>query len=263
MGIRIHKQLGYALTDLEYDLDQWEATDERLNLEWFNDNETRWDQTEEFVEWVLSNPDEVEALLKDEMGVEEVYVNLLIMGIEDHVEQHGIRTPLFHSPLTHAAEFGEENVLLFQPVTVSGWTRYDDSIDYYDHVARDAMESELVDLYNDVYRNGIYPYEGPMLRYPDRETPEHLLKPIEECEDTGNFGIRQGRLRSRTYNVMIGHGEGYECPFEEGAELLEHLRNDWGFNIPMEIQLFAHWSGVFEDFNTVYRLRPVLYTYWG
>jgi len=273
MGIRINRRMGYALTDFEYDTDAWEATDSRINLELFNGDggEDLYELKNEFVDWALSYPYKAKEMLVEEIGVETHLGSIAQGAFERLVEKQGIKRFSFHTPLTHRPEFGNPGVLLFQPLTFTDWTRHDDTIDHYDHAHRyDGPTTTLLDMNAELHQCGIYPYSALMLRHPDAETHEEFLKPREEYTDEAwekeqknRFGIRQGRLHGREFNMMVGHFDEHQAPLVENEAFLTHLLEDWNSQIPPEILLFAHYSKIFTDFNTVYRLRPVLYTYWA
>lgn len=265
MGIRITKCLGYALTDFEYDKDKWEATDPRIDTSLLN-GEGIFDLVVEFSEWAVSDPERAETYMVEEMGLSSTDAMLTRMTLSE------VPKNFHHDALTLAPEYGYSSVLLFQPLVAKEWTRYGDIIDSYEVSLIDPAkryETKVVDFLEEGI-SGIYPYDGFMYRYPDRETPEKFLKPDEELTEdererleTNDVGIRQGKMRERLYKAMMSAGVIETSEDPEGTRAFqEHLRTDWGCEIPPQILLFAHWSNIFTDFNTVYRLRPVLYIYW-
>lgn len=270
MGIRINKRIGYALTDFQYDTENWEATDPRINLDIFNseDGEDLYDIQEEFEDWVLTKPEEVKHTLTEELGLDEMEASLYQTMDWDLLKEKLKRNP-FHRPLTHAPEFGMPEVLLFQPLSSPDWTRHDDLLDHYENATHNPdMEPTLLDLNAELHHCGIYPYSGMMYRHPDSKTPEELLKPRDAYTDaewkkelSSPYGIRQGMLHGRTYNMMTGYFDN-SIPAPNEA-IKEHLLKDWNSRIPEDILLFTHYSKIFIDFNTVYRLKPVIYTYWA
>lgn len=264
MGIRITKQLGYALTDFEYDRDNWKVLDPRVDADLFNREDGIYDMVEAFSEWALSDPERAEAYMVEEMGLSSTDAMLARMSLSE-VEPGNYH----HSVLTLAPEFGSPKVLLFQPLTYKEWTRYGNIIDSYEADLlgpEERYETRVHDLL-DKGLTGIYPYAGFMYRYPDRDTPEQFLTPEEELKrdplEYEGVGLRAGKMSERLYNVML-LPEAVETSSnpEHTRAFQEHLRADWGCRIPRQILLFAHWSNIFTEFNTVYRLRPVLYTYW-
>ena len=255
MGIRINRRLGYAITDQEYDRDNWEHVDPRLNLDLVNDNERFHDIKHKFVEWVQKeDPEKIETILEEDLGLNRGRVICTMMGLDE------IKDVPFHDVTTHAAEYGMPNVFLFQPISHPEWTRHDDTIDFYDSLVSGGQENRLVKL-KEEGRDGIYPYEDFYYRHPDKTTPDKFLKKDVPPNDRG-FGIIEGKLTARTYSVLVGS---YKKGAKAGTkgELLEHFQNDWNVHIPADIRLFCHWSGIFNDPNGVFRLEPVLYEYWG
>jgi len=260
LGIRITRRLGYALTDFQYDMDIYEATDLRINIDLINQDDSLYEMQTAFAEWALNESAEVEVVLLETLGLSPWEARFALEVFSDHAEEHGTYTS-FHKVMTHTPEFGESNILLFQPLTHTEWTRHDDTVDFYTSVLRgdQGLENEVLDLL-ELERCGIYPYEKYMVRYPDVETPEQFLKGVQSEE--GSLGIRQGKLPIMAYQMLVGTYREGSKP-RVGGEALRHFLEDWNVTIPLEILLFAHWSNIFTDFNTVYRLRPVLYTYWS
>lgn len=262
MGIRINRRLGYALTDLEYDQENWEHTDERMNLDLLNDKERFYDIKCEFVKWLQKEDREkIETILEEDLGLSKGRVTCTRMGLDE------IKDVPFHDVVTHQAEYGMPNVFLFQPITHPKWTRHDDTIDFYDSLVTRGQEDRLVKL-KEEGRDGIYPYEDFYYRHPDKTTPESFFKGEERDEEgwseyDKSFGIKQGKLDSRTYRILTGtYSEKADSPLKN-QNVLDHLFNDWNVHIPEDVRLFCHWSGVFNDPNEVFRLEPVLYEYWG
>lgn len=259
MGIRLTKRLGYALTDFQYDRDNWKVIDPRVDASLFNEKDGIYDIAKAFTEWALQHPEEAESYMVEEIGLKSTDAMLTRMSLSEMISDN-----YHHAVLTLAPEFGSPSVLLFQPLTYKDWTRYGNVIDSYEAGLLSSeviYETRVHDLL-DAGMSGIYPYDGFMYRYPDRETPERFL-PHEEARDS-LVGLGAGKMREALYKIMLLPKalETSKNP-EVTKDFQEHLRTDWGCRIPCEVLLFAHWSKIFTDFNTVYRLRPVLYTYWS
>ena len=261
MGIRIQKQLGYALTDFKYSKSKWEATDPRVNLDLFNGDqgEALHIKGGEFIDWATSNPREVESYIINVLGLDTTDALLTRMMLE---EIPPVKFPIGRM-LTHSPEFGLPNVLLFQPLNSDEFTRYGDYIDTYDALVRGERKNTVEDL---TEYGGITPGTGFMFRHPDKETPEKFLNPEVASVGAARNGVRvrDGIMPVSVYQTCL-QLEASGMGSEDKDNLLafqEHLRNDWGCNIPTEILVFAHWAEIFKDFNTVYRLKPVLYTHW-
>ena len=263
MGIRIKRHLGYALTDFEGEQDS------RVNTEIFKD---RWELCDDYVKFAIENIDEAVKILEAELDEDSYRIQFWADDIR-HLED----VPYYKRPdaVTYQPEFGMENVLLFQPVHKEGWYRRDDIMDHYAHHAQHQIsyEPELVDLREELGLTSIHTYPKQMHRHPDAETPEEKVDSfIAEQKAHGSrlsfmynegFGLMEGVLEGRDYNRMVGLFGEDRKPDVRDEELLTHLKEDWYTHVPADIRLFARWSGIFTDFNTVYTLKPVLYTYWS
>lgn len=236
MGIRINKKLGWALTDLEYDGTR--LTDGRVNQ-----SEMFLSPPDEFVPQYL---DHLKRLLasEGEGGDPDFDIQGEIFSIEIALEQ---KKPVYW-PVTHDSEYGSADILLVRPVHETGWSRYDDPLDYADETtAHPECGPRVVPL------DGIYPYTGIYI------------------------DSRDGRILDRTARRLIQR-MAQKWDEEGGAkyrDAADHLSRSLGFDdagqalalmapmIPGDVRRFAGWAGLFTGPDVWLQLRPVLYVYWS
>ena len=263
MGIRIRRHLGYALTDFEGEQDP------RINKDKFSN---RWDLCDEYVKFVTEHTDQAVEILEHELGVESYRAHGWKGSIGRMDRDNLFKYP---DPVTYSPEFGKENVFLLQPIHRQDWSRCDDIIDHYMHQSQHqrSYEPELIDLREELSLTTLYPYPSWMHRHPDAEVPEEAIERFLDEQRAyslslsfphmDGFGIKEGKLEGQDYNRMVGLWSKEMKPSVKNQQLLTHLRQNWYAHIPPDIRLFAHWAGIFEDFNTVYTLKPVVYSYWS
>jgi hypothetical protein len=151
MGIRIHKMIGWGLSDLV------EQADSRINYE----NLFVAKDINKFIEWLKEeNQEAIDVLLK----IDQVYshrkdmkgnlddcqnkISWIIRLCEDSESDWNMRLPISYDP-----EFCSPNFLVFLPIDMNECSRYDNLIDYYDCKAG-------VDIKDLTHRCGIYPWIG-------------------------------------------------------------------------------------------------------
>lgn len=289
MGNRVHKVIGYALTDVEHK--QGDVTDSRLNMSRiyavrYPESASHEEEltVARFYRWIICNR---RRLVK--LGAQE--------GRRDRVRDHHMdeglflmrylpRRQRFRGPklfeylsskkldfadaVIHAHEFGKPNVMVFQPFScVEEWSRYDNIIDYTEESSRYHCKDRVHDLGNHC---GIYPYLNGMVRVrgPKVEILPSMVAlggggdrhcsevTVDEC----NIPIRLG---GGFYNQLVGRWDKKIPPIAKDA-VLEHLLNDWRPSLPLELIWMLTYMddrGCFNDVEAVKAaLRPVLYVYW-
>ena len=263
MGIRIHKSIGWGLKDLKFDKENHnELIDERINLDILKDNQKLYDKFEEkedFVKWLTEKKEECAEILykvnqrniknlkgekldrneKRDKKHEEFNITYILLHMKDHN-----KNTHFEYKFIYDQEFGDPSVMLFIPIDTLNWSRYDNTIDYYDHHG-DDLEPQVKDI---SHYGGIFPWLGM----------EHI--PGSPKYDNENL--------MRTYNVgeynqLIGE---YSKTFPSilKGEDLEYFKKYYRPVIAPSVILFAKWLNIFNDFyKTIHELRPMIYTYWG
>jgi hypothetical protein len=228
MGIRIHKSIGYGITDWKREKDS------RFTSKMFDDE---WDEDlnlKDLVKWV-ENKDNLKLIMKaaKKERHEPVIAKIQLKTFEKSPSD-------VRSNIVYHSEFGK--VILFQPFPhTEEWSRYDDLIDYYeagiDTLSKVQQPKSL--------RSGIHPYEGFLVRFRG--------KPL----DVGPNRYKQGRLDSFVFHHLL------EDPSTDKA-LVEDLKNNWRPSIPVSIHALLLYTGIVKDVASfVDELRPMIYTHWS
>ena len=232
MGIRIHRRLGYALTDVR--TDGFKVSDERINSGSWLLTHDFGPSMDAYREWLESNATD-----------HRFSVDLAALKHGD-VKARGL-----DSCITHDAEYGLPEVLLLQPLSMLGeWSRYDDSIDYAQetYLRGDEAQQNRVEPITHCVAAGLYPWSGT---YMDDRTGERLGDMVMHwIRVTNSLKGDPG-----TEMDLLARAAG----FADHADALAHCAP----LVPEEIRDLATFAGLFTD-DTVWRqLRPVLYTYWS
>ena len=158
MGIRIHKLLGYGLTDLKYDKKKNRPCDARLNLETFNNRYELGEQRRcdrlHYRQWLrkklatCGSPDDYATTFELHCEIRHTDKRL-----SDNRERRRWYDPW--DCIFHDGEYGLPNVLAIVPYTErEAWCRYDDMIDYMEEGK--GSQGPRVQVYGD----GLYPWIG-------------------------------------------------------------------------------------------------------
>lgn len=137
MGIRIHKCLGYGLTDVQGD------DDPRFSKNLYDLLEEIYETP---IEEVFSRVDRLERGIQACVGTTFKYRKSFIREGQEYA-----------SFMTYDSEFGEENVVVFTPILFPNWQRYDDIIDYMDASGGEGAVNKVR-----VFDHNIYPFSNEM-----------------------------------------------------------------------------------------------------
>lgn len=264
MGIRIHKKLGWALTDVAYE--DYEIVDPRINPDSFLFN-SKWSKSaktiQDFMEWLEDNPpnDKFDTYLLKMMVKRDIEDTERIAAIlEDHDETkaaHRMRRELEdrYSPqecVTWGAEYLLGNVLLVQPPVEHNWSRRDDTIDWVEEALQREPSAEN---HFEVLKDAPFPYNALLM---DARTGERIIGDV-------------GRMAQEWYRFTYF----LDLTYEENEKTFEDLALVSGFDshedalencvpqVPAEVHKLCEWGELFTN-DTVWRsLRPTLYVYWS
>ena len=248
MGIRIHKTMGWGLNNIVTD-EKGEVIDPRIDTTFFQ-SEDYWNKFDDivgFITYLEKNKEECEKVLNEieppkflERGNGDVHrasINWILRFWEEDKKRYNT------SPLTYDSEFGDCHILLISDIQEPKWSRFDDSIDYYE--AKDSL-IHIRDLTN---KGGIYPYLG-----------------VSHIPGSPKFGEKEysNVLNPGDYNMMIGEWSKDMPPTLEDPEVVKYFKKYYRPVIPASIILWAYWISIFKDFNeTIQEFRPMIYTYWA
>jgi hypothetical protein len=240
VGIRIHKKLGWALTDVQND-DNGHITDPRISVS----------------SHLLVPPDEVgsgylgylEAIRDGEAPESDAWfdVTMTIAMVEEAKKRDG-RLPW---PVTHTPETGRRDVLLIQPVGFDRWSRYNDPIDHAEECAlHDPITPRVIPM-----PYGIFPFEGIFMDSRDGRridsTARRLINLLLDRKDESEE-VRPDRQKAADHLAKV-------LGFDDSDEAQRHMAPA----VPSDIRHVISWLNLFNGPDVWLQLRPVLYVYWS
>lgn len=256
MGIRIHKVLGYGLTDVQFDEKNWEMTDPRFNQEGYFGNAYIDGREEKF------NDKGFDKHVSNVVGdVGDNFHDLYIMQRErkkalvenGHTNKAGEHFYNYKDSIdncvTYDSEYGDSNIMVFAPPYWSKqWKRYDDIIDYYDDKHTDSDGGILTG--HQLLTRPIYPFEG----YNDcRTTPPTRITHTDFRLYVDSRSFKEAYTQSLRDNLKERMG------FESDEEIEQAINP----TIPLELVELLKYLKVFNDEKDIYLLKPMIYWYWG
>lgn len=238
MGIRIHKAIGYGLTDVIADQDSWSLkNDPRFNLNGYPFGDEEKFDLAGFCNYI---EERIESMDEDDFGRFDLTL------LKRQIESGECKEPYYS--VIYDMEFGNSEVMLFMPPSsVKLWSRYDDMIDYYDPVnhSEDGGIIESVIMID----RPLYPWES----YINIKTmpPVRLTGLQYQAYNTiRNLGLTQ----MKSPEVMLK---------SVGVESKEELDTYIIPIIPAELVELIKYLKIFTDDKYIYQLRPLIYGYWG
>lgn len=243
MGIRIHKVLGYGLTDVKYDKKNWEFADERINPNSFlldpyeYKDRTGKDapKTADYLNWIKDNTSDSHGWSLDS------YLKTDKVDITD-------RKYVLDGCLHYQPEYGEDNVLVIRPVSCPDWERYDNIIDYVESTyLHDPTEEPCINKVQEI-DSGIYPWIGS---YMDKRSGARLNDYVMDW------------IRAKNGGYMSDNPAG----MDRLAQLVgfkDSVEAEWFVapTIPTPIIDLCKFADLFTDDSVFLQMKPILYTYW-
>jgi hypothetical protein len=285
MGIRVHRVIGYGLTDIQHK--RGTINDSRFNMDRFDalcyGDEKKY-TVARFLRWLRCNRRRLAQLAEKEahrrctprdhkMDEGLFLMNYLpqsprLRGPQmfEYLKQKYL---YFYKAVIYAHEFGKSNIMVFRPFgCAEEWTRYDNIIDYCEETVHYNSRSRVKSL---APLCGIYPYIGTMVRV--RDPKIGLLPALEklgrEAEYSPEIKVDEHglavALQGGFYNRLVGRWDKRQPAVAQGI-FLDHLLNDWRPYLPTELLwllTYMNDQGCFNDVEAIKRdLRPLLYVYW-
>lgn len=240
MGIRIHKILGYGLTDVVADEENWDLrNDPRFDPDgWLFSHDENEFHHEGFTTHIK---EKIETT--DEDDHDRFSLRMLLHTLNETKKQD------FYcgDGVIHDMEYGDSNVIIFVPPGHGDWQRYDSILDYYDPTNLDedgGIANSVINI-----NRPLWPYESYV-----------NIKTMPPKRLTG--------CRFELYTSMRSLGiEKYLDPEKAFAEL--GVDNEEEFNkfivpiIPIELIELIKYLKIFKNEEDIYQLRPMIYGYWG
>ncbi|VAW58919.1 hypothetical protein MNBD_GAMMA08-1552 [hydrothermal vent metagenome] len=256
MGIRIHKVLGYGLTDVQYDEKNWEITDPRFNPNGYFGIQDVFDREEAFTD---KGFDEYVNEIDGDTGDKFNNLYILQCGRKEALEKNGHTSKngdllynykdSIESSVTYDSEYGDSNIMVFTPPYWGKyWIRYDDSIDYYDSQHYDE-DGGIINGHQMLNRP-IYPFDG----YQDnRTTPPTIITHTDFRLYVDSRDFKKSYANTMRENLKE------RMAFNSDEEIEQAINPI----IPLELVELLKYLKVFNDEKIIYTLRPMLYWYWG
>jgi len=230
MSIRINKVLGYGLVDLDVERNGELSDDSRFNKTTCLDEDTYdGNHTENFVKFL-----------------KEKYTNERTPSILHWVEREKININWIHNTIIHESEFGMPDVVLFVPPMVNeDWRQHDNTISYYEETIQHEQQSHV-----QLLSRPIYPYES----YVDlRNSPPTRLN-LTQFSDVNLIKDKE----FGTKHPQAAHKLVQNMGFDNRTELNENIVPI----VPDALVDLLEFLNIFKDNNTIYQLKPMIYTYW-
>ena len=241
MGTRIHKVLGWALTDVDCDEDTGRITDARINADSVLLDARGHAPLADFEEFCRARGSDGD--------VERALINASRPDLQPDEPHHAV---------SHSSEGGDPRVLLIRPVWAHQWSRYDDALDWVTETIRDPEGTcaPRVERLN----SAPFPYSGV---YMDVATGQRLTDPLTTWHRTYVRIRHAGRATAAEMSTIertFGeHAKEVMPGVQTWAQALERIAP----LVPESVTLLAEWGRLFTDPSVCFQLRPVLYTYWG
>jgi len=244
MGIRIHKVLGYGLTDVAFNRDSWSLEDDPRFYKdsfLFNENDYTDKYTiEGFIKYLVER---VEVMGDDDLSRFEL--RLLIRQLEDPEEK---RKYYFFDSINYDMEMGLDGVMCFVPPSqYKEWVRYDNTIDYYDPVNRsdDGGIKESVIMID----RALYPWESYV-----------NIKEMPPTRLTGTKLPHFYSLKNLGFDNIVDTPGLYES---FGVANNEEFRTLIVPAVPLELVELLKYLKIFNKEEDIHQLRPMIYGWWG
>lgn len=240
MGIRVHKMIGYGLTDLKYDEDKLLLTDERINPEGYlgSNHNPKWEDLDYHIKPYTKY---LESLLPED----ENYDVKLELGWLQNTE-YTKELPLYDY-INSQLEYGLPNVLCVQPVICDKWVQYDLSVDFHEEIRLHEQQNRVV-----TYNSGFYPYD----LYVDKRD-QRLLNPAI-CN---MFNMISRRMAFEADAEVIKSAE--RLAESLGFESIGYAMENIVPQVPDGVKRICRYAELFTSEEVLNTLKPMLYVYWA
>ena len=223
MGIRVHKMVGYGLTDVE-------ENDERINwdskvLKYAMHNEQH---THDYIEYYKAKHDSV--------CLDDIYIREIV--------KKGERIPRIQDAFQYAGgDFGMDNVFVVRPLTMTDWCRYDDTLDWIEETTGYDQQDRV-----QILADGPFPYNGLHM---DARTGKRVKGDVNwwsRVSENPEYKDREDVLDSLAELFGMSHNE---------------AKNNLVPFVPEDIRYLCEFAEVFTTDDVFRQLRPMIYTWWA
>lgn len=248
MGYRLHKVMGYGLTDVASE--NYRITDPRINVDSFLlDRSEDASAPQPYDEWLAER---YPAL--DPESAKPIFENLDAEMERQLLSKSGADDAL--RVVTWEGEYGLPNVLVVRPAGETNWHRYNDPIDYQE----EAIRGKSMDYRVENTIGNIHPCEGI---YMDARTGEQFTGRqadlVRAWRRLVNAPLKEGASEAERAAVLdkVATRLGLDVnSHAEAEQLIVPL-------VPDVIRRVCEWGELFTSPDVALQLRPMLYTYWS
>lgn len=265
MGIRITKIVGYGLTGLSIDPDNYMSTnDPRINMQCpaltyeYEDGQSDG----AYIEHLKSK---TEYLSDPEFyASEEFSLIFSLRSLEEELkDENPSESFTLMRNIVYDGEYGDPGTLvIIPPGMYKTWARSGDHID--------AIESylDLDDSTDPIVRvlpSSPFPFSGRMDARTGQKTTDQLdskLRSIQRLE----MALKNSKVLTEAIRADLEKGLNLikaDVSKDMGCSSYEEFQQTVVPMVPIEVRDFVQWSGIFHDPETWKDLRPILYTYWA
>lgn len=237
MGIRVHKVIGYGLDDVVGDSF---SEDPRFDpegffaLDGFEEQEEKFPMKEFAVRLDLTIANSTEWTF---------HLKLLNNNIRDGEFND------FYNVLVYDPEYGLPNVCVFIPPTANrNNRRRDDTLDWYEETINHHQQNHYLLLNRPIYPDVLW----VDLRQSPPKPADRLVDRLRSQFDSPDW-IKMGFSLETEDNMARNVG------FESKQDLMDNVVP----MVPEDLVEVLKFLKVFKDPATIYRLKPMIYTYWG
>lgn len=253
MGIRIHKVLGYGITDYKGKKDP-RFSEAFKNYEWRESEIT----VEKLIEWLKANPKEMIDICSIDGGHMTAYYKQqkktdaeIVASMLSIYDKSNLKIDI-QDCVTHQDEYGLKKVIVFQPFNeLENWSHFDDMIDYEE---AGGLAKNKVKLLKNSW-SGLYPWSGNMYRFRG--------EPFKDYDGMDSSGYYKGIMSASQFSMLVGRWDKKTKPYGS-SKMIEDLTSNWRCKIPAEIVAVLLRLGIVNDVKSfINELRPMIYTYWS
>lgn len=235
MGIRVHKLMGYGLTDVKSD--KYNIADPRINPEGIFCEQEREYKVEDFMKFLRQGRRK-----NKEHGFEASFEFAHLRDLKKMRVRLDPRRSFVYD-----GEYGLNNVLVVVPLSHQNeWFRYNDAIDYAEESNRGRVEKDYQCI-NHVrpIPEGFHPWNH---QYWDQRTFKRVPWEIMEHKYSEKF------FDEEELNIVARH---------HGSDTWKELKENIAPIVPECVRLLCEWGNAFTDPSVWTQLRPMIYVYWS
>lgn len=261
MGVRINKAIGYGITGMPVDSEDYMRTsDERVNF----DSPILTGDHDDFTDTAyLQRLAEKTGKFQNADNFEHPDFDLLFSKfmVEESISKAGSKESLsVVQGIVYNGEYGDAGTILFIPPGMSyQWKRYDDAIDSMESTLNDPTGYDLKSEVK-VIPYPPYPFSGWMDSATGKQVTsqenEKLLREMtlmDRAESSPKLSEEE-REHLKPLRDKLVQKYGYES-YADYKERIVPL-------VPMGVRDLVEWTGTLTS-DSWKNLRPILYTYWG